>query len=159
MPPLVNVPEDQCHQVMEEIEWRWDARSMILDPMPEKNWKHSVFPLRVWTWYGWTPLVGMMLIYKVRKDKLEMLKTSQHQILLSHLDDSTFKDILRFIGDQQLLRVKAIIWNILPNVRKDALLSKQARLIDLFKPRDIWHNVLIICKQSRNPEDDAQGFT
>ena len=100
-----------------------------------------------------------MLIYKVRKDKLEMLKTSQHQILLSHLDDSTFKDILRFIGDQQLLRVKAIIWNILPNVRKDALLSKQARLIDLFKPRDIWHNVLIICKQSRNPEDDAQGFT
>ena len=156
MPPLVNVPEDQCHQVMEEIEWRWDAQSMILGLMPEKNWKHSVFPLRVWTWYGWILLDGMMLIYKVRK----IIRNDNQNIKYSSfLDDSTFKDILRFIGDQQLLRVKAIIWNILPNVRKDALLSKQARLIDLFKPREIWHNVLIICKQSRNPEDDAQGFT
>jgi hypothetical protein len=25
------------------------------------------------------------------------------------------------------------------------------------KEREIWNNVLIICKQSRNPEDDAQG--
>ena len=99
---------------------------------------------------------GMMLIYKVRK----IIRNDKQNIKYSSfLDDSTFKDILRFIGDQQLLRVKAIIWNILPNVRKDALLSKQARLIDLFKPREIWHNVLIICKQSRNPEDDAQGFT
>ena len=98
-----------------------------------------------------------MLIYKVRKI---IRNANQNNIKYSSfLDDSTFKDILRFIGDQQLLRVKAIIWNILPNVRKDALLSKQARLIDLFKPREIWHNVLIICKQSRNPEDDAQGFT
>jgi len=23
--------------------------------------------------------------------------------------------------------------------------------------RDIWRNVIIVCKQSRNPEDDAQG--
>ena len=74
-----------------------------------------------------------------------------------YIDDSTFKDILRFICDEELLRVKAIVWNILPNVRKDALLTKQARLIDLFKPGDIWHNVVIVCKQSRNPEDDAQG--
>jgi len=34
---------------------------------------------------------------------------------------------------------------------------KQARLIDLFRPGDIWHNVIIACKQSRNPEDDTQG--
>ena len=80
-----------------------------------------------------------------------------HHLLFPFLDDTTFKDILRFIGDHQLLRVKAIVWNILPNVRKDALLTKQARLIDLFKPKEIWQNVMIICKQSRNPEDDAQG--
>lgn len=72
-------------------------------------------------------------------------------------DDSTFKDILKFICDNDLLQVKAIIWNVLPNVRRDALLTKQARLIDLFKPKEIWHNVVIVCKQSRNPEDDAQG--
>jgi len=53
--------------------------------------------------------------------------------------------------------VQAIIWNVAPNVRKDALLMKQARLIDLFRPVDIWNNVMIICKQSRNPEDDGQG--
>ena len=73
-----------------------------------------------------------------------------------YIDDSTFKNILQFICDEELLHVKAIVWNILPNVRKDALLTKQARLIDLFKPGDIWHNVIIVCKQSRNPEDDAQ---
>ena len=54
---------------------------------------------------------------------------------LFFLDDSTFKDILRFIGEQQLLKVKAILWCILPNVRRDALLTKQARLIEMFKPR------------------------
>ena len=25
------------------------------------------------------------------------------------------------------------------------------------RPGDIWHNVIIACKQSRNPEDDTQG--
>ena len=54
-------------------------------------------------------------------------------------------------------RVKAILWTILPNVRKDALLSKQANMINKFKEVDIWSNVIIVCKQSRNPEDDTQG--
>ena len=72
-------------------------------------------------------------------------------------DDSTFKNILKFINDSKLLRVKAIIWSILPNVRKDALLMKQAKMIDLFSPGEIWNNVVIICKQSRNSEEDAQG--
>jgi hypothetical protein len=84
------------------------------------------------------------------------VKTQITSLHLTFSDDSTFKDILRFICDEELLRVKAIVWNILPNVRKDALLTKQARLINLFKPKDIWHNVIIVCKQSRNPEDDAQ---
>ena len=52
---------------------------------------------------------------------------------------------------------QAIIWNILPNVRRDALLMKQARMINLFKAVEIWRNVLIIVKQSRNPQDDGQG--
>ena len=86
----------------------------------------------------------------------KLVKTQITSFHLTFSDDSTFKDILRFICDEELLRVKAIVWNILPNVRKDALLTKQARLINLFKPKDIWHNVVIVCKQSRNPEDDAQ---
>lgn len=53
--------------------------------------------------------------------------------------------------------MKAIIWSILPNVRKDGVLTKQARLINMFKEREIWNNVVIVCKQSHNPADDAQG--
>jgi hypothetical protein len=56
-----------------------------------------------------------------------------------------------------LSRVKAILWTINPNIRKDALLAKQAHLINLFKESKIWKNVIIVCKQSRNPEDDTQG--
>ena len=33
----------------------------------------------------------------------------------------------------KLLKVKGIIWTILPNVRKDALLTSQANLINMFK--------------------------
>ena len=32
-----------------------------------------------------------------------------------------------------MLRVKAILWMVLPNVRKDALLTRQAKLINMFK--------------------------
>ena len=56
-----------------------------------------------------------------------------------------------------MFQVSAIIWNIVPNVRRDALLMDQARLINLFKERDIWSNVLIVAKQSMNPEVDCQG--
>ena len=30
-------------------------------------------------------------------------------------------------------------------------------MINKFKEVDIWNNVIIVCKQSRNPEDDTQG--
>ena len=92
-------------------------------------------------------------------------------------DNSTFKEILSFINENELFNVKgsipsipccpsygfksnsifnprlkfslpfimsfdftnrychisAILWTVAPNVRKDALLMKQARLIDLFR--------------------------
>jgi len=72
-------------------------------------------------------------------------------------DEETFKDILRFIDKYEITKVSAIIWNIVPNVRRDALLAGQARLINLFKENDIWNNVLIIAKQSLNPKVDCQG--
>jgi len=72
-------------------------------------------------------------------------------------DDDTFKDILRFINKYDITKVSAIIWNIVPNVRRDALLMGQAHLINLFKDKDIWNNVLIVAKQSLNPKVDCQG--
>jgi len=72
-------------------------------------------------------------------------------------DVETFKNILKFIDKHNITKVKAVIWNILPNVRKDALLCGQARLIDMFKEVDIWRNVIIVAKQSLNPDHDCQG--
>ena len=72
-------------------------------------------------------------------------------------DDDTFKDILRFINQYDITRVAAIIWNVAPNVRRDALLRKQANLINQFKEEEIWKNVLIVGKQSLNPDSDCAG--
>jgi len=72
-------------------------------------------------------------------------------------DEETFKDILRFINKYEITKVAAIIWNIVPNVRRDALLVGQARLINMFKEKAIWSNVLIVAKQSLNPRVDCQG--
>ena len=49
-------------------------------------------------------------------------------------DESAFKCILTFLKDEDL-KVKGILWMILPNIRQDALLLKQARMIDKFKAR------------------------
>ena len=68
-------------------------------------------------------------------------------IFIPCLDRDTFKDILRFMNDNRLYRVKAIIWNINPTTREDEIISRQAHLINLFRPKDIWSNVIIICKK------------
>ena len=67
-----------------------------------------------------------------------------------------FSFAVRFVNFILFIQVKAVIWNISPNVRRDALLTGQARLINLFKKRDIWDNVIIVAKQSLNPESDCQ---
>ena len=53
----------------------------------------------------------------------------------------------RFLSAHSVTRVAGIVWNIAPNVRRDALLSKQAALINQFKETEIWRNVLIVAKQ------------
>ena len=53
--------------------------------------------------------------------------------------------------------VKAIIWNVHPNVRCDAVLTSQAKLINKFAPKEVWNNVIVITKQSMSPEDDGRG--
>ena len=44
-------------------------------------------------------------------------------------DDETFREILRFICSNYLTSIKAILWHVLPNVRRDALLTRQARYL------------------------------
>eukprot|EP00092_Neocalanus_flemingeri_P026565 GFUD01028790.1.p1 GENE.GFUD01028790.1~~GFUD01028790.1.p1 ORF type:complete len:475 (+),score=82.08 GFUD01028790.1:64-1488(+) len=66
----------------------------------------------------------------------------------SNVDDAeSFKEVLKFIQEQRLLKIKAIIWTILPQERKDARLQRQAEFINRFKEEAIWDNVIIIAKQ------------
>ena len=75
----------------------------------------------------------------------------------SYEDDRSFQEILLFLKNNGQERIKAVIWNVIPNVRLDAVLKKQAGFIDSLKPQEIWRNVIIICKQSMKPERDGQG--
>jgi len=66
----------------------------------------------------------------------------------SNVDDAeSFKEVLKFIQEQRLLKIKAIVWTILPQERKDARLQRQAEFINRFREESIWNNVIIIAKQ------------
>ena len=55
--------------------------------------------------------------------------------------------ILSFLKDNNLYRIKAIVWNINPTNQEDELIAKQASLINQIRPKDIWPNVIVICKR------------
>ena len=48
-------------------------------------------------------------------------------------DEETFKNILKFIQKNNLLKIKAIVWTVLPQERKDARLQRQADFINRFR--------------------------
>lgn len=62
-------------------------------------------------------------------------------------DQSSFQEVLRFIDDHDLRDVRAIVWTVMPQERKDARLQKQAEFINLFKEGEVWDNVIILAKQ------------
>ena len=72
-------------------------------------------------------------------------------------DEDTFKDILKFIDANNIINIRAVIWTVSPNVRQDALLNRQAALINKFGDKEIWNRVIISCKQSANPDTDTRG--
>lgn len=62
-------------------------------------------------------------------------------------DNESFKQVLKFIQEQGLHKIKAVVWTILPQERKDARLQKQAEFINRFREEAIWENVIIIAKE------------
>jgi len=62
-------------------------------------------------------------------------------------DSESFKDVLRYMSAHGLCSVRAIIWTVLPQERKDARLQRQADFINQFKEDVIWDNVIIVAKQ------------
>ena len=52
-------------------------------------------------------------------------------------DQSSFQEVLRFLDDHDLRDVRAIIWTVMPQERKDARLQKQAEFINLFKEGEV----------------------
>lgn len=75
-------------------------------------------------------------------------------------DEASFQEVLSFLKDQGTIdSIAGVIWNVIPNVRRDAVLSRQAKLIDLLGGSSgaIWKNVIVVCKQSMKPERDGTG--
>ena len=62
-------------------------------------------------------------------------------------DSVSFRDVLAFINDTGLNKVRAIIWAIQPSERATGTLRRQAAFIDEFANGQIWGKVVIVCKQ------------
>ena len=77
-----------------------------------------------------------------------------------------FQNTLKFLNNNGLLKISAIVWCVSPNLRhvrlghetgdklsinslQDDTLQKQAEFIDQFCPKSIWENVIIICEFSK----------
>ena len=72
-------------------------------------------------------------------------------------DEDTFKEILRYIESNSIFNVKAVMWSITPSPRVTNQLTNQAKLIDKLLEKKIWGRVIIVCKQSMNPDQDTRG--
>ena len=74
-------------------------------------------------------------------------------------DEENFKEVLRFMDENDLKDVHAIVWTVSPTPRMDAKLQKQANFINQFGDSMIWRNVVIIAKQpgSFNLNQATQG--
>ncbi len=62
-------------------------------------------------------------------------------------DQSSFQEVLRFVDDHELRDVRAIVWTVMPQERRDARLQKQAEFINQFREGEVWNNVVIVAKQ------------
>ena len=74
-------------------------------------------------------------------------------------DDNIFLDMIRFLNDNNLARMKAVIWCVNPNSKCSATLQRQAKFISSFDP-EIWKNVIIQVKMPRPGQsltEQAQG--
>ncbi len=64
--------------------------------------------------------------------------------------------MLRFLRDENFSHVAAVVWNVIPNVRRDAPFSRHACFIDRLG-HGVWSCVVVVCKQSMRPERDGGG--
>lgn len=92
-----------------------------------------------------------------KNDALAFVDTRGWNDSSSASDKEVFLETLKFLKSRDLLRVKAIIWNVYPSVRQTHELEKQARFIDQFYPRKVWNNVVVVCKEARNPLEQSLG--
>jgi len=74
-------------------------------------------------------------------------------------DQDSYRDLLKFLSSERLLKVKAIVWTVNSQERKDARLRRQADFINQFKDIEIWDNVIIVVKSpvSYNLKQGSQG--
>ncbi len=71
-------------------------------------------------------------------------------------DAESMEQLLRFLRQEKVSHVGAVIWNVIPNVRKDATVTRHAALVNSLVP-SVWSNVIVVCKQAMNPNRDGAG--
>lgn len=71
--------------------------------------------------------------------------------------EDCFHDTLELLVANGITRVQSILWHIIPGSLQNSMnLYEQARFINLFKPGEIWSNVIVIAKCSANPARDGR---
>lgn len=71
--------------------------------------------------------------------------------------EDCFHDTLELLVANGITRIQSILWHIIPGtVLNNITLYEQARFINMFKPKEIWSNVVVVAKCSANPERDGK---
>ncbi|TRY62055.1 hypothetical protein TCAL_14982 [Tigriopus californicus] len=71
--------------------------------------------------------------------------------------EDCFHDTLELLLNHSITRIQAIFWLVIPSLSQNNMtLYEQARFINMFRPRDIWSNVILVCKMSMHPERDGK---
>ena len=75
------------------------------------------------------------------------------------IDDTEdcFHNTLELLVANGITRIQSILWHIVPDTVQNSMnLFEQARFIDMFKPVEIWSNVIVVAKCSANPLRDGR---
>ncbi len=92
---------------------------------------------------------------EVSDDDLWVVDTVGWQDVLEE-DEVLFQDLLRYLREEGFGKVEAVLWCVIPNVRRDAALTKQAGMIHQVGD-NVWARTVVVCKQSMRPERDGAG--
>ncbi len=67
---------------------------------------------------------------------------------------SVQESLLKFLEEEDIHQLDAFMWTIQPS-RSDSAVERQAKFLDMFRPSEVWANVIVVCKESMRPNRDG----